>query len=126
MIDSEDDFHVMRKRLLDKPTLAEYALRKRLESTIETMDTDDKENKPPISNTAKPSKWDRQLIIHYTHESRLASYKADLHRIWNNLFRGTSVALTRFIVGNKNSPNATKQLMRRRPKPNPSKMETPK
>lgn len=62
-----------------------------------------------------PSKWDSNVIIHYSYENRLSTYKRDVHQLWNEHFRQTSVINTRLIIGTQNNPNLTKRLLRRRP-----------
>lgn len=55
------------------------------------------------------------LIIHYTHEQRFAHYKSKIHQEWNKLFLHTPVIDTKLIVGTRNKPNLTKELVRRCP-----------
>ena len=57
----------------------------------------------------------RILIIHYTHEERLATYRKHIHQLENQIFAITPVISTKLIVRNCNSPNAGKILIRRRP-----------
>ena len=71
----------------------------------------------------KESKWLNNLIIHYTYEKRLSSYKQDIHEIWNQTFQQTPVTNTRLIIGHRNSKNLTKQLVRRHPKPSKRKTQ---
>jgi hypothetical protein len=53
--------------------------------------------------------------MHYAHETPLTTYKRDIHQLWNQTFKETPVDKTKFIVGNRNNPNATQTLVRRRP-----------
>ena len=55
------------------------------------------------------------MIIHYKHEQRLAAYKKDLHRLWNEMFADTSISHTRLIVGNRINQNAKRELTHNRP-----------
>jgi len=64
----------------------------------------------------KESKSYRNLIIHYAHEARLRNYKKHIHQLWNQVFVDTPLTDTKLIVGNRNSCNATKVLIRRRPR----------
>jgi hypothetical protein len=57
----------------------------------------------------------RNLIIHYTHEAWFATYKKYIHQLWDQIFGNAPVTNTKLIVGNGNSCNATKILIRRRP-----------
>jgi hypothetical protein len=63
----------------------------------------------------KESNPSRHLIIHYTHEARLETYKKQIHQLWDQIFADTPVTGTKLIVGNHNSCNATKKFIRRRP-----------
>jgi hypothetical protein len=65
----------------------------------------------------------RNLIIYYTHEARLATWKKDIHQLWNQIFPDTPVTNTKLIVGNHNTRNVTKILIRRRPHPKSSTSE---
>jgi hypothetical protein len=58
---------------------------------------------------------DRSLIIHYTHEVQVATYKKHIHQLWDQIFDDTPVKTTKLIVDNRNSRNATQILIRRRP-----------
>jgi hypothetical protein len=51
----------------------------------------------------------------FKHEARLASYKKDIHQLWNQIFGNTDAMNTKLIVGKKNSATLTKTLAHRRP-----------
>ncbi len=55
------------------------------------------------------------FIIHYTHEERFRTSKKDIHQLWHHIFADTPVIVTKLIIGNRNSHNATKVLVRRQP-----------
>jgi hypothetical protein len=57
----------------------------------------------------------RNLIIHCTHEERFRTNKKHIHQLCNDIFADTPVTDKKLIVGNRNSRNATKVLIRRRP-----------
>ena len=57
----------------------------------------------------------RNLIIHYTHEAHLLNYKKHIQHLWDQIFGDTPVTSTKLIVGNRNSRNAIKTFIRRRP-----------
>jgi hypothetical protein len=76
----------------------------------------DSTNDPLDQILLKPkSQWIENRIIHYAHESRLTTYKRDIHKLWDQTFKETSAVKTKLIVGNRNNPNATHTLVRRRP-----------
>ena len=105
MIDDENDYVAMRSKLLEQPTSAEQQVLSR----IATMAHQDKD-RMEVEN-----KWDKCLIVHYTHEQRLAAFKKDLHRLWDQTFANTPVKDTRLIVGNRINRNAKRELIHNRP-----------
>jgi tRNA(Glu) U13 pseudouridine synthase TruD len=101
--------------LLNRPTITERQVASRIATTI------DQNIKDPIDNPRVPVQLDKNskqmnnLIIHYIHEQRFGSFKKDIHQLWHHIFRETHVASIKLIVGNRNSRNATKTLVHRRP-----------
>jgi hypothetical protein len=63
---------------------------------------------------SKQTKFDTNLIIHYTHEKRFRSNKKDIHHLWKQTFKQTPVIDTRLIIGNRNSRNMTRESVHRR------------
>jgi hypothetical protein len=57
------------------------------------------------ANINNKSKRTNNLILHYTHEARLATYKPDIHQLWNKTITPTPAANTKLIVGNRNNRN---------------------
>ncbi len=99
---------------MEKQTIGEQQLLYRI-ATV----TDNDKNEPPndkiIQNKLqKHDKWNTCLIIHYKHEQRLASYKKDLHQIWNNTFIHTPIYYTKLIVGSYNNRNTARELVSKR------------
>ena len=116
MINNENDFVTMRHHLMNQPTVPDYQIASRLAKTID-VNSKEEVNDPLIkARLNKNSKWISSLIIHYTHERRLASYKKEIDQLWNQIFQRTPLQNTRLIIGNRNSENMTKELVRRRPK----------
>ncbi len=73
MITSENDFAFIRRTLLDKPTIPEYAIASRIAKSI-NVDSDEKVDNPLVkARLGKSTKFDTNIIIHYTHETRLKS-----------------------------------------------------
>ncbi len=66
-------------------------------------------------NLKKQDKWNTCLIVHYKHEQRLATYKKDLHQIWNSTFIHTPIYYTKLIVGTCNNRNNTRELVSKNP-----------
>ena len=115
MIEHENDFATVRRQLLTKPTASEHQIASRLAKTMDTEANAVEVVDPLVeARLRKESKWDTQIIVHYTHEQRLSSCKRDIHQLWNDTFRGTPASHTRLIIGNRNSCNLAKQLVKRR------------
>ena len=115
MINNENDFVTMRHRLMNQPTIPQYQIATRVAKTID-VNSEEEVNDPLVeARLNKQSKRISNLIIHYTHVRRLASYKKEIHQLWNQIFERTPVQNTRLIIGNRNSENMTKELVRRRP-----------
>lgn len=66
-------------------------------------------------DTNEESKWNRCLIVHYTHEERLATFKTHLHRLWDEAFADAPIQNTRLVVGNRVNRNAKRELVHNRP-----------
>ena len=106
-INNEKDFALLRQILLTKPTVPEYQIASRIAQCIK-FEPDQTVDDPLVrSRLDKPSKFDTNVIIHYTHETRFQSHKEYIHRIWKQMFDNTPVMERRLIVGNRNSPNHT-------------------
>ncbi|CAF1489142.1 unnamed protein product [Adineta ricciae] len=84
--------------MLNIPTIPEYRMASRIEGGKATPDHESVKTGVPKTKSTKSSKWNNQLIIHYTHEQRLQNYKRDLHRLWNETYRSTPIIHTRLIV----------------------------
>ncbi len=115
MITSENDFAFIRRTLLDKPTIPEYAIASRIAKSINVDSEEKVDNLLVKARLGKSTKFDTNIIIHYTHETRLKSNKKTIHQLWNQTFKQTSVMHTRLIIGNRNSPNVARELVHRRP-----------
>lgn len=55
------------------------------------------------------------MIIHYTHEQRLAEYTKAVHQVWHNTFTHTPMDSTRLIVATRNNKNNTRELLQNNP-----------
>ncbi len=115
MIANPNDFQFVRSYILNRPTTTEHQVASRIAKPMDSH-TNDTTDDPLVRNQLKNLfDSDRNLIIHYTHEARLATYKKHIHQLWDQIFTNTPVTNTKLIVGNRNSRNATKVLIRRRP-----------
>ncbi len=70
------------------------------------------------ANLNNKSKRTNNLILHYTHEARLATYKSDIHQLWNRTITTTPAANTKLTVGNRNNRNMKRTLVHRQPHQN--------
>jgi hypothetical protein len=64
----------------------------------------------------KRQQKDKSIIVHYTYERRFQHYKSKIHQIWNASFQKTTALESKLIVGTRNNPNLTKELVRRSPR----------
>jgi hypothetical protein len=115
-ITSESYFTFVRSYLLETPTVSEHQIASRIARTvINSQDYDAIEDSLVREKIKRKSKSIDNLILHYTHEARLASSKKDIHQLWHQMFDGTPVTSTKLIVGNRNNRKCHDSLVRRRP-----------
>ena len=69
-----------------------------------------------VSSNDKVETFGNKIIIHYTHEKRFQSFKRDMHRLYEDIFKNSPAMDVKLIVGNRNRRNATHQLIRKRPR----------
>ena len=75
MINTEKDYSFIRQTLLRKPTISEYQIASRIAKSIQ-LDRDETVEDPLVrSRFDKPSKFETNLIIHYTYEKRFQCNK---------------------------------------------------
>jgi hypothetical protein len=110
-IHTENDFARLRYLLLNRPTILEYQIASRAAEAIENSQNEEMADPLVKSRLYKQSKFDHKLIIHYTYEKRLQTNKKAIHRLWHQTFKQTPVMDTRLIIGNRNSPNMTQELV---------------
>ena len=122
VIENEYKFIQLRKKLMGQPT----ARQSQLEAQIvqDTLDNHEYKEKPSMqiatsvsTTSAQSKKCQDNIIIHYTHEHRFISMKKDMHEVFREAFQGLGLDSVRLIVGNRNSPNSQRELIRKRPHP---------
>jgi predicted transcriptional regulator len=74
-IDNEQDFIFIRDHLLNKLTAIEHQIASRIAKTIDPNSTDTVDDPLVTRRLGTNSKWINNLIVHYSHEKRLESYK---------------------------------------------------
>jgi hypothetical protein len=110
----KNDFATIHRQLLRKPTISEHQIASRIAKTIDNDNKDTVDNLLVKTRLDKESKCINSLITHYIHEKRLATYKKDIHKLWNQTFTQTPLLNTWLIIGNRNNQNMTKQPVCRR------------
>ncbi|CAF4204798.1 unnamed protein product, partial [Adineta steineri] len=108
-IHDENQFFLMRQKLLDLPT------RRQSQTTISAATAHINNDQPhdeimqvtlPTANTKTiTTTYSNKLFIHYTHEKRFESCKKDMHRVYEDIFKNTPAIHAKLIVGNKNRRN---------------------
>jgi hypothetical protein len=114
-LNNENNFAVTHRHLLNNPANNDPQLASGIAKPTDQDSNATVHNSLVQTKLNKESNWLTSLIIHYTHENRLANYKTTIHQLWNQTFNETPATNTRLIIGNRNSKNLTKQLVRRRP-----------
>jgi hypothetical protein len=116
-IHNENDFVRLRYLLLNRPTIPEYQIASRVAKAIKNNPTAEINDPLVKARLNKQSKFDNNIIIHYTYEKRLQNNKNTIHQLWHQTFDQTPVINTRLIIGNRNSRNTTRELVHRRQTP---------
>ena len=116
LLNTENEYTVVHDHLLRRPTRTEYLIASRIAKTIDSSSDDPTDNPLVRQQLRNKSKWMNNLIIHYVHEARLTHFKKYIHQLWDQTFKETPVTNTKLIVGNRNSANATRTLIRQRPR----------
>ncbi|CAF4900077.1 unnamed protein product [Rotaria socialis] len=120
-IDNENQFLIMRNRLLPRASAKERETQHRIAAVRlneETKDTNDKEKRTMITTIPKQNKQNKfanTLFLHYTHEKRLHSMKRQIHKIFSETFQDTLAMNLRLIVGHRNHRNIGHELIQKRP-----------
>jgi hypothetical protein len=105
---------------LDQQTSAEKQIQSRIDKATSYNPTPEPNHTKHPQQLSKQDKWNTRLILHYTHEQRLANNKKDFHQIWNNILSDTPVINTKLIIGTRNRRNATKEMVSKRPRMQPT------
>ena len=116
IINNDNDFTCLRQTLLTKPTIPEYQIASRIAKFIKSEPDATIDDPLVKSRIDKPSKFDTNVIIHYTYEQRFQSNKKYIHQLWNQTFQRTPVLERRLIIGNRNSANMVRELVHRNSK----------
>ncbi|CAF4114805.1 unnamed protein product, partial [Adineta steineri] len=117
----QHQFILLRHEILNQPTPSQSQTASRAatadvdnDQTDVTKQTTSRESVAKIQK--KPINYADRLFLHYTHEKRFESFKRNMHRVYQNVFKNTPAMDLRLIVGNRNRRNAKNELIRKRPK----------
>jgi hypothetical protein len=88
---------------LNQPTISEYQVASRIAKKIDNENKDTVDNPLVETKLDQESKWINNLNIHYTHEKRLATYKKDIHQVWNQTLTQIPILSSRHIIGSRNN-----------------------
>ncbi|CAF3506423.1 unnamed protein product [Rotaria sp. Silwood2] len=115
MIHDENEFLFLRRQLLEQATVPEHRRAARIPKTMDYNNFHSSIDPLVKAKLLKRRERANSIILHHTHEKRFSHYKRDIHRIWNDIFHNTPVQTTKLIVGTRNNPNLSKELVRRSP-----------
>ncbi|CAF2871398.1 unnamed protein product [Rotaria sp. Silwood2] len=115
LIDNEEDFFVLRKKLLTQPSIPQVLVIKSVASIDTMINNKIMEDDGKIKRKEKDYKFNRQIIIHCTHEARFEGLQRHIHEIHDDFFKNTDYGDIRLIVGHRNNPNLEFELARKRP-----------
>ena len=77
---NENEFNRLRSFLLNRPTIPEYQIASRIAKVTKGNPKAEVSNPLVKAQLKKQSKFDANLIIHYTYENRLENNKRDIHQ----------------------------------------------
>jgi hypothetical protein len=114
-IATENHFTFVRSYALNRTTAIEHQIASRIAKTIDPLQNDIIDDPLVRMRINRELTSFHYLIIHYMHEERFRTSKKGIHQIWHHIFADTPVIDTKLIIGNRNSRNAIKVLVRRQP-----------
>jgi hypothetical protein len=117
LLEEESQFFVMRKNLLKQPTdrQSQVEMRAAIANINNEEGFEESTVNKPIPKKNKNNT--NNLILHYTHEKRLTPIKRDMHQILDDIFHKYLSDDFKLIVGNRNSRDTQRELIRKRPPP---------
>ncbi|CAF1501633.1 unnamed protein product, partial [Rotaria sordida] len=126
----EKQFKRIRENFLRKPTQQQSQVALSVATADLQNDATDKNllQRTNIANEPEKqdTKFEKKIIVHYTHEKRLHSFKRYMHQILDHTFQKEIDQDIKLIVGNRNRRDAAKELIRKRPKQSLLKNKIPK
>jgi len=113
--DNIHNFEFNRSYLLNRPTITEHHIASRIANDLDNQEHNTVDDPLVRVHLKKKSKWTTNLIVRYTYEARLESYKKNIHQLWNQIFAQTPVMNTSLIISSRNNGNSKGRLVHRRP-----------
>ena len=101
---------------MNTPTIPEHQVASRIARALKNESQQEVDNSLVRAKLQKQNKYDNNLIIHYTHETRLNNNKRHIHQLWNQIFTQTPILSTRLIVGTRNNHNIIQELVHQKPR----------
>jgi hypothetical protein len=112
MVNNEQQFQQLRRKMIQQLTRSVTAEI----SCLVVTDCEQGLTTVSSQSVEKDSSDQKKILIHYTHEKRFGSFKRDMHQILTDTFANQIDKQIRLIVGSRNRRDATRQLIRKRPK----------
>lgn len=114
-IHDENEYLFNRRQILSLTAKNEHARANRIASQMHASQIACTTDPLVKAKLFKRQDKHKSIIVHFNYERRLAHYKARIHHFWNATFPTTMGIDTKLIVGTRNNPNLTKELVRRSP-----------
>ena len=115
MIHDQNEFLLIRRQLLDQTSVGEHQRAARLAQKF-NYDYIPSNIDPLVKEKLlKRKERGNAMIIHCAYEKRFADHGRRIHQIWDDTFQNTTVEGIKLIVGTRNNPNLSKELIRRNP-----------
>ena len=114
-IQDENDYYLLRRRIITMHTQSEHARANLIASQMDSSQINSTTDPLVKAKLLKRQQQNKSIIVHYTYEKRFTHYKSKIHHLWNASFSPSTGINTSLIVGTRNNPNMTKELVRRSP-----------
>ncbi|CAF3713387.1 unnamed protein product [Rotaria socialis] len=113
-IDNEEQFVILRKKLLTQPSLKQILFDKSV-ATVDHIIKDQCIKNDGETTNDKDNKFHKKIFIHSLYEGRFRNMQRQIHEIHDSFFNNTIYQDIRLIVGHRNNPNIEFELTRKRP-----------
>ena len=107
---TEAQFLRIRDKLHRQPTVQQTQFNR----SISSMNIYSEQAKVTFTDN-KENKFQNNLFVHCTYETRLSGLAREIHQIHDSYFKNTDHGQIRLIVGHRNHPNSVYELGKKRP-----------